>query len=107
MSSSADVVLDPSITLPDGRPVDGRFVAWGFAIFVHRYRIEADGRLIEEDVDLDGVAHGEPRRVPLHGLFTFESQDGGRTRYTARFTYGALDGIKVGEADAWDEEHGA
>jgi hypothetical protein len=106
MSMSVKVTLDPSITLPDGKTNEGPFRTWVFGAVDIRYRIDAEGRLWEEWI----LPSGEPcaedvTRMPLHGFLTFEFADPGQHRYTARFTYGVLDGIMVGEESVWSTVH--
>jgi hypothetical protein len=108
MSISLDVILDPAVMLPDGRSSKGCFRTWEFGgIWKMRYRIDAEGRLWQEwKPDLDAGKGGGTERIPLHGFFTFEVADAGQHCYTARFTYGLLHGIMVGDASVWNEVHG-
>jgi hypothetical protein len=106
MSMSVEVVLHPSIVLPDGRSIAGKFRTWVFGAPDNRYRIDGEGRLWEEWVLTPGeIPEEDCTRMPLHGFLTFEVADVGQHRYTARFTYGVLDGIMVGEENVWNARH--
>jgi hypothetical protein len=104
MSTAAKVVLHPKVQLPDGRPSTGNFQTWGFAQFLIQYRIDELGRLLLETLGDDGSTGLETRPLPCHGFLTFEEANS-RHQYTARFTYGLLDGIKTGGEEAWTDEH--
>ena len=106
MSVSVPVLLDPSIDLPDGRSNAGPFQHWTYGVWWIAYRIDTEGRLFEDIPSVeDRPKDYAPKLLPLHGFFTFVSVDEERRRYAARFTYGRLDGIRVGEAGVWDDEH--
>ena len=108
MSIAMDVILDKSIVLPDGRENTGNFETWEFGgLWEMRYRIDVEGRLWREwkPEDANDKEDLNPERVPLHGFFEFEFRYPTQHRYTARFTYGVLDGIMLGEQEVWNTVH--
>ena len=91
-----DIEVEPSVDLPDA-PSTRQFQTKGLGCFLCKYRITADGRLVEERRDDRGLTDYD---VGYHGDLNFYTSEGheddGTWRwfeYNARFTNGKLDHV--------------
>jgi hypothetical protein len=91
-----DIEVEPGVDLPDA-PSTRQFQTKSLECFLSKYRITADGRLVEERRDDRGVTdHDVAHRGDLN-FYTSEGDRGDGTwrwhEYNARFTNGKLDHV--------------